>query len=81
MVISFITLAVDGDLEKKKSYTYHKTFYYQKGKKPSYKRQTGEQTPDWHKRERNWLELTQTTSSWRKLEIVLSLNRADTIVF
>lgn len=49
MVISFITLAVDGDLEKKKSYTYHKTFYYQKGKKPSYKRQTGEQTPDWHK--------------------------------
>lgn len=43
MVISFITSAVDGDLEKKKSDTYHKTFYYQKGKKSSYKRQTGEQ--------------------------------------
>lgn len=30
MVISLITLAVDGDLEKEKADTYHKTFYFQK---------------------------------------------------
>lgn len=30
-------------LRRKKSDTYHKTFYYQKGKKSSYKRETGEQ--------------------------------------